>query len=130
MPPDPEGHKAAYAAWRDAGVPVFELTIQGSSHYEWSLLPSFPTTSWCPDAASGQCRGGWGQPMAEHYTLAWMDRWLKRSVEPGFRDADARLLDDTGPQGRTKMSVYYRSARAFTDRRGRVQVCEDIRAGC
>src|SRR5690606_26791524 len=39
-PPDPESHKNAYTAWRDAGVPVFQLTIQGSTHFEWSLIPT------------------------------------------------------------------------------------------
>jgi uncharacterized membrane protein YgcG len=130
MPPDPEMHKDAYKAWSSAGVPVFELTIQGSSHYEWSLVPTFPTSSWCPDTSGGTCAGGWGQPMARHYTLAWLDRWLKNPGEPGYADADARLLDDAGAQGQAKMSFYFRSARAFPDRAGTAHVCEDIRAGC
>jgi len=128
--PDPDGHKDAYSAWKTAGVPVFEITIQGSSHYEWSLVPTFPTSSWCPDTSSGTCAGGWGQPMAQHYTLAWLDRWLKRPGETGYADADARLLDDGGAQGQAKMSFYYRSARSFPDRAGAAHVCEDIRAGC
>ncbi|MFA5938024.1 MAG: hypothetical protein WC809_01615 [Sinimarinibacterium sp.] len=128
QPPDPESDKAAYAAWRDAGLPVFQFTIQGSSHYEWSLLPTFPTTSWCPDTSSGACAGGWGQPMAEHYSVAWFDRWLKNAGEPGYADADARLLADADWQAR--YSFYLRSARAFPDRGGGAHVCDDIRAGC
>ncbi|HWY25658.1 MAG TPA: hypothetical protein VNX47_12105 [Nevskia sp.] len=130
MPPDPEGHKDGFSAWKAAGVPVFEFTIQGSSHYEWSLVPTFPTSSWCPDTSSGTCAGGYGQPMAQHYSLAWLDRWLKKSGEPGYADADARLLDDGGAQGKTKMSFYFRSARDFAARDGTTHSCDDIRAGC
>lgn len=126
--PDPEAHKAAYRGWQEAEVPVFQLTIQGSAHYEWSLIPGFPATSWCPDPASGRCEGGWAQPMAEHYTVAWFDRWLKQPGEPGYADADARLLDDA--QWHERYSFYYRSARDFPDRMGQRQHCEDIRAGC
>lgn len=68
--------------------------------------------------------------MAEYYTLAWFDRWLKQPGEPGYATADARLLDDGGPQGAVKMSYRFHSARDFPDRSGRRHVCEDIRAGC
>lgn len=128
QPPEPDAHKDAFKAWQAAGVPVFEFTIRGSTHYEWSLLATFPTTSWCPQIVDGECVGGWGNPMAKHYTLAWLDRWLKLPSEPGYGDADARLLDDAGWQER--YSFYYRSARSFPDRRGTAQRCEDIRAGC
>lgn len=128
QPPEPEAHKAAFEAWKAAGVPSYEFTIQGGTHYEWSLLATFPTTSWCPRVVNGECVGGWGNPMARHYTLAWLDRWLKLPGEPGYADADARLLDDVRWQER--YSFYYRSARSFPDRNGKAQVCEDIRAGC
>ena len=128
--PDAESHKVDFRIWTAAGLPVFQFTIRGSTHYEFSLLPTFPATSWCPDAASGTCRGGWGNPMAQHYTLAWFDRWLKQPGESGYADADARLLDDSGEQGINKMSYHFRSARDFTDRAGVRQRCEDIRAGC
>ena len=128
--PDPEGKKTAYAAWKKAGVPVFQFTIQGGTHFEWSQIPGFPATSWCPMVDKNRCVGGWGNPMAQHYSLAWFDRWLKHSNEVGYKTADARLLDDDGAQGRNKMSFYYRSARSFPDRGGGSHVCEDIRAGC
>ncbi len=127
-PPDPEGHKNAFAGWRDAGLPTFQLTIQGSSHFEWSPIPTFPASSWCADTASRRCTGGWGLPLAEHYTVAWFDRWLKRPGEPGYDDADARLLADDDWVER--YSFYSRSARAFPDRNGGMRRCEDIRAGC
>ena len=127
-PPDPESDKTAYAAYRDAGIPVYQLTIQGSTHYEWSLVPSLPATSWCPDLSSGSCAGGWGRPMAEHYSVAWMDRWLKKQGEPGYGDADERLLADA--DWCPRYSFYLRSARTFPDRGGRTHVSEDIRADC
>lgn len=128
QPPDPEEHKNAFRSWQQAGVPVVQFTIQGSSHFEWSLLPNFPTTSWCPDTSDGRCAGGWGRPMGEYYTLAWFDRWLKKPGEAGYADADQRLLADADWQPR--YSFYRRSARAFPDRGGGAHVCDDIRAGC
>lgn len=128
--PDPETHKHAFQAWQSAGTPVFALTIQGSTHYEWSQIPTFPATSWCPQVVNNRCVGGWGNPMAQHYTLAWFDRWLKKAGEVGYDDADARLLDDNGDNGRIKMSFRYHSARDFPDRTGVRQHCENIRSGC
>jgi hypothetical protein len=127
-PPDPESDKTAYAAYKAAGIPVFQLTIQGSTHFEWSMIPTFPATSWCPDMSSGACEGGWGRPMAEHYSVAWMDRWLKRVGEPGYGDADARLLADADWCAR--YSFYLRSARWFPDRAGALHTTEDLRADC
>lgn len=127
-PPDVEGHKGGYRAWRDAGLPVYQLTIQGSTHFEWSLIPTFPTTSWCPEVVDGHCVGGWGRPLGEHYSLAWFDRWLKKPGEKGFADADARLLADADWVER--YSFYSKAARSFVSRDGAVQLCEDIRAGC
>ncbi len=130
QPPDPEAKKKAFANWVAAGIPMYTITVRGSSHYEWSLLPSFPTTSWCPDTIDGYCDGGWGNALAQWYTLAWLDRWLKAPGEPGYDDADDRLLDDGGAQGIDKFSFRYKSARSFPDRAGVQHVCEDIRAGC
>jgi MYXO-CTERM domain-containing protein len=127
-PPDPEDHKRAYAAWSEADVPVYQLTIQGSTHFEWSLIPTFPSSSWCPDTKGGRCNGGWGRPMAEHYSVAWLDRWLKRAGEAGYADADARLLADA--DWHERYSFHFRSARDYPTRDGRRARCEDIRAGC
>ncbi|WP_293002304.1 hypothetical protein [Nevskia sp.] len=127
-PPDPDAHGVGFAAWKAAGIPTYEFTIRGSSHFEWSLIPTFPTTSWCPSTAGGSCNGGWGRPMAEHYTLAWLDRWLKAPTEAGYANADARLLADADWRDRT--SFHFRSARSFVTRDGVSQVCGDIRAGC
>ncbi len=129
-PSDATGHKAAFAAWQAAGVPSMVVSFQGTTHLDFALTPGLPTTSWCPDPASGSCSGGYGQPAIIYYTVAWFDRWLKRRGEPGYADADSRLVDDAGPQGAVKLSYRYESARDFPDRSGRRQHCEDIRGGC
>lgn len=121
--PDPEGHTDAFHQWAAADQPVVQFSIRGSSHYEWSLIPSrpfplFSSTSWHT----------WGNPMAEHYTVAWFDRWLKDSDESGYASADDRLLDDA--QFCERFSFYYRSARDFTTRGGDPQQVGDIRADC
>jgi hypothetical protein len=123
-PPNPDAKSAGFLLWQSAGVPAFQVQIQGGAHYEWSLLPTFPTSDWIP----GSDTGGWGQPLARHYTLAWMDRWLKKGGEPGFLDADARLTDDAA--WRERMSFYYRSSRDYPDRDGVRQVRNNIRSGC
>jgi hypothetical protein len=56
--------------------------------------------------------------------------WLKKPGEAGYTDADARLLNDGGPQGAVKMSFHFRSARDFPDRSGVREHCESIRTGC
>jgi len=116
-PPDPLGKNAGFTKWKDAGVPSYQVNIRGGSHYEWSLLPGFPTSSW-----------DWGNPLADHYSLAWLDRWLKLPGETGYETADARLLNDTAWVDR--MSFYYQSARFFPTRDGAWQDCTDIKTGC
>ena len=115
-PPNPRGQLQPFDAWKAAGADSFSFTIRGSSHFEWSLLPTFPTTSWCPEIMDGRCQGGWGLPMAEHYSLAWLDRYLKLAGEPGFEDADDRLLDDE--TWRERFSFYYDADREFVTRDG------------
>ena len=128
--PDPAAKLGGFDAWVDAGLPTYQLVVRGGTHYEWSLIPTFPTSAW--DAGGA---GGWGRPLAEHWTLAWLDRWLAVPGDPGHVDADARLLAeaDAGPDDATwqeRLSYLYRSARAFPDRQGIAQVCDDILAGC
>lgn len=129
-PPDPEAHKEAFDAWQAASVPVYELTIRGSAHLDWSPVPPLPSTSLCPHPERGVCEGGFALPIIEHYTLAWFDRWLKKPDESGYQTADARLLDDGGPEGAVKMSYRFHSARDFSDRAGQRHRCADVRAGC
>lgn len=129
-PPELDALTANFRRWQAANVPAYEFTPQGSTHYDFSPLPTFPTTSWCPNPEQGFCDGGWANAQLRHYSVAWFDRWLKLPGEAGFADADARLLDDDGPQGRNKLSFRYQSARDYPDRDGRRQLCTDIRAGC
>lgn len=129
-PPDPDDHLLAYQRFADAGVPVYAITIAGSTHFDFSQIPTFPASSWCPDTREGHCVGGWGIGLIEHYTLAWFDRWLKKPGEIGYDDADARLLDDDGPQGRLKMSWHFHSARDYPARDGTEQRCDNLRRGC
>jgi hypothetical protein len=137
-PPDPDDKRQGYLTWVEAGVPSYQLNIQAGTHYEWSLLPTFPTTAWEPGG-----EGGWGNPLARHYTVAWLDRWLKQPGEPGHGDADARLLaDEARPEADDlqggeepapwcdRLSFYFTSSRAFPARDGTVHVTDDIRAEC
>jgi hypothetical protein len=103
--------------WRDAGVDTYQVNVRGGTHYEWSLIPSFPATSWAS-----------GNELADHYSLAWLDRYLKRPNEPGYHTADRRLLADDA--WRDELSFYYRSARDFTTRNRQVRDCPDIKSGC
>ena len=106
------------------------IGVQGTTHFDFSQLPTFPSSSWCADSSTAACKGGWGLPSITYYSLAWFDRWLKKRGEPGHADADQRLVDDAGPEGAVKLSFRYRSARDYPDRSGKRQRCEDIRAGC
>jgi hypothetical protein len=116
-PPNEDAKTGGFAAWRDAGVDTYQVNVRGGTHYEWSLLPTFPATSWAS-----------GNELADHYSLAWLDRYLKRPDEPGYLTADRRLLTDDA--WRDRLSFYYRSARAFTTRSQEVRDCPDIKQGC
>ncbi|WP_276258256.1 alpha/beta hydrolase family protein [Haloglomus litoreum] len=116
-PPEADAKTGGLEAWRDAGVDSYQVNVRGGTHYEWSLIPTFPATSW-----------EFGNPMADHYSLAWLDRYLKRPDEQGYHSADDRLLQDD--KWRDRLSFYYRSARDFTTRSKQVRNCRDIRAGC
>ena len=70
---------------------------------------------------------GFGNPLADHYSLAWLDRWLKESGEPGDDDAEVRLLADD--EWADRLSFHYESARDFPGREGARHVCENVRDG-
>jgi hypothetical protein len=114
-PPEPDTKVRGFEDWRAAGVPAYELVIRGGTHYEWSRLPTFPATSWTS-----------GNALAEHYSVAWFDRWLKRPDETGYHTADERLLADGA--WADHLSFYYRSARDFPTRNGRRRREDDVRA--
>lgn len=72
--------------------------------------------------------GRLGLPMADCYTVAWFDRWLKQPGESGHDDTDARLLEDA--RYRDRPSYHFESAGSFPDREGRQRFCADMRRGC
>jgi dienelactone hydrolase len=120
-----EEHLAGFKDWVAAGVPVYNITIAGSTHLDYSPGPALPASSWCPKTDNNACEGGWAKPMITHYTLAWFDRFLKKPGEQGYDDADLRLLDDA--QWAERMSFHFASARRFKTRDGQLFFSEDIR---
>jgi dienelactone hydrolase len=137
-PPDPDGKRGGFLSWQQAGIPSYQLVVQGGTHYEWSLLPTFPTSAW---EAGGD--GGWGNPLARHFTVAWLDRWLKVAGEQGFDDADARLLDlsfrpaagdlqggDQPASWCERLSFHFTSSYAFPARDGVPQDVVDLADSC
>lgn len=123
--PPRDEHLHAFKQWKEASLPVYALTIAGTTHLDYSLGYALPASSWCPKVENNACVGGWARPMITHYTLAWFDRYLKNPGEQGFDTADQRLLDDAQWAGR--MSFHFASARNFSTREGQVKVTEDIR---
>lgn len=136
--PDPDAHNSTFRRFRDAGVPAMQASLQGSTHLEWTYIPYVLTAS------------NDGERVAMHYTLAWLDRWLK----PATHAADARgrltaeAFDDSADAsaigtGRwdpaegnvpyeiagipieDRLSFYYRSSYAFDG-----LACEDMVVGC
>jgi hypothetical protein len=73
----------------------------------------------------GTRTGAWGNQLAEHYTVAWFDRWLKQPGEAGYATADARLTDDAALADR--LSFYYCTSRAMDARDGRSLDQGDVR---
>jgi hypothetical protein len=126
--PNREAHKVAFAQWQSANVPVIALTIAGTTHLDYSLGPTLPASSWCTEVIDNHCVGGWARPMITEYTVAWIDRWLKKPNEADYEDADARLLNDAAWADR--MSIHFSSARDFPIRNGEQIVCEDVRLEC
>lgn len=126
--PDREAHNYAFKQWQASSVPVFSVTIAGSTHLDYSLGPTLPATSWCANTDNNHCQGGWARPMITDYTVAWFDRWLKREDEGGYADAEARLLNDA--RWAERMSIHFASARDLPLRDGSRERCEDIRLEC
>jgi hypothetical protein len=66
----------AFAAWSEADLDVYALTIRGGTHSEWTEVPFIlPTTTY-------------GTALADYYALAFFDRY----VHPD-EDRQARALD-------------------------------------
>ncbi|MDH4394220.1 MAG: hypothetical protein QE278_00950 [Limnobacter sp.] len=123
--PPRDEHLNAFKQWKESNQPVYALTIAGTTHLDYSLGYGLPASSWCPKVENNACVGGWARPMITHYTLAWFDRFLKNSGEPGFDTADQRLLDDA--KWAERMSFHFASARSFSTREGQSKMTDDIR---
>lgn len=121
----------AFNYWALHGMDAMVIVPHASVHTHYSPNPFLPSSSWCGDPNSDSCATGWVIPIAEHYTVAWFDHWLKLPQEPGYQTALERLLDDENPlTGVANMSWHYTSARQLRDRQGNWVRCVDLRAGC
>jgi dienelactone hydrolase len=100
-----EAKKTAYEHWRAAGVPAMQVVLAGCGHTCWGQA--------APEATHA---------VANHYTLAWFDRWLKADPTATDRllatEVDGRPLADV-------LSSRFASA-AYLD----ALDCPDLRAGC
>ncbi|BET26260.1 hypothetical protein EV673_0642 [Limnobacter thiooxidans] len=128
---NPERYLTANRFWRDNGQPAMVVVPHASTHTQYSQGLLLPSSSWCASNSEEVCDSGWVIRMAEHYTVAWFDRWLKQQGEKGFDTADQRLLDNGNPlTGAANMSWHYRSARYFSDRSGKAHDCDNLRSDC
>jgi len=120
-PPDPEANNEGHNSWVEAGVDAYQINIRGGTHNEFARIPSFQTSSW-----------EWGNELVTHVSVAWLDRWLKRNVtEPGFADADKRLIEGVDEERCERLSFYYTSKRSYERRqKGRRAESANIREGC
>ena len=113
--PDPTGHLAPLAAWRKAGIDTYSFTVRGGCHTEWTEIPyiSFGTS--------------YGLAMADYYTLAWFDRYVK-----GDPSAATRLLagprDGIQPWSAHGLSANYLGGFTLHDPAGALVSADDLRA--
>ncbi|MCU0689398.1 MAG: hypothetical protein MUE97_06640, partial [Phycisphaerales bacterium] len=91
--------------WRAAGVPAFQVTFEGSTHFWWGSTGS----------ATARAR-------IDHYTRAWFDLWLKN--DPTATDR-LRSTEPAGTPLAIVLSDQYVSASFLNG-----QHCPDLRAGC
>lgn len=124
--PNPKAHLGGLDAWKAKGVDAYALTIRGGTHLEWVDVPYIlPSTTY-------------GVLLAEHYTRAWVDRYLSPSAtvrnQASATLADAPKVDRT-TQGRDQLpwTASFQSARylggfSFHDARGGTRRVSDLRA--
>lgn len=123
--PAPGAHLRAFGTWTRAGLDAMSITVRGGTHLEWVDVPYLlPSTTY-------------GVRLADHYTLAWIDRYLSSSADRR-EDASARLADGPRLDRRTRgadqlpwrasfFSARYRSAADWHDARGGRRVEADLR---
>ena len=122
--PDKTAHLDPLKAWRAKGVDVYSFSVRGGTHIEWVDVPYIlPSTTY-------------GHLMAEHYTLAWMQRYV--ATDPSTRAAaSAELLAAPTRRAGAKaqrawradfFSARYLGGFAFHDAGGGLHATDDIRA--
>ena len=123
--PDPMDKSQASLAFSRAGVDTGSIAIRGGTHFEFSYLPS---TSFRATLR--------GIDLSAWYTLAWLDRYVKRDPTAERRLLTRRWRTDPGdleidPAGKGNLfSYHYRSRLDVRRADGSRFVCEDLRAGC
>ncbi len=122
--PDPSANLGAFRSWRAAGRDAYALTVRGGTHSEWIDVPYIlPSTTY-------------GVRLADHYTLAWIERYTAPSVARRAAAADALLAapkHETGaadqlPWRADFLSARHLSAFGFSDAAGRPAQTGDVRA--
>jgi dienelactone hydrolase len=127
--PEPASKNGASLALSAAGVDSGEISVRGGTHYEFSYIPN-----------RGFGATHRGMDMADWYTLAWFDKYLKHSAGANARlttqrwraDAGEQAVDDQIPSDGNMFSTYLTSRLDITlsARRGTHFDCENMRAGC
>lgn len=83
--PDPEADTATHRRFVEAGVDTMQVALASSTHLEWTYIPYILPAS------------SEGERVAMHYTLAWMDRYVKADLDgargPARRDARTIAAD-------------------------------------
>ncbi len=125
--PDPESKNTASLALTRAGADSGELNIRGGTHYEFSYIPN---------PAFGATHRG--IDMADWYTLAWFDKYLKGDPTADARlttnrwrdDAGEQAVDDQSPPDGNLFSTYLTSRMSIGLSSGGRFDCESLRDGC
>lgn len=122
--PDPTSHLSSMNLWRSKGVDSYSLTVRGGTHMEWVDVPYIlPSTTY-------------GVRMVDHYTLAWIDRYMSPDAKVRA-DASAELLNaprraaGNGAQQPWRadfMSARYAGGFAFHTTDGQLRLSYDLRA--
>lgn len=103
----------AFAAWVDADLDTYALTIRGGTHSEWTEVPFLlPTTTY-------------GTALADYYALAFFDRYVhpddqrqERALDlllsGPIQSADERSADSALPWRANQMSVRHQGGFRLT----------------
>jgi dienelactone hydrolase len=87
-PPDPQSKAGAFKQLATAGTDVMQIALRSSTHLEYTYVPYILPASRL------------GERVAFHYTLAWLDRYVR-----GKSSAFGRLVADTFDGSADKHSV-------------------------